>query len=69
MDAVLLKEPKKAYLELADQPAKSIPYIPSEDIANVYNIPREKSKIVKPNPKGIIAQPNKLNIKVNIGLK
>jgi hypothetical protein len=67
--AVDLKEPKKAYLELADQPAKSIPYIPKEDKAKVYKIPKEKSEMAKPCPKGIIPQPNKLKIKVETGAK
>ena len=30
------KVPKKAYLELLDQPAIIIPYTPKEDIANIY---------------------------------
>ena len=32
-------DPKNAYLELADHPANSIPYVAKEDIANRYNIP------------------------------
>lgn len=67
--AVDRKEPKKAYLEFADQPAKSIPYTPNEDKAKVYNIPNEKSDIDKPCPNGIIPHPNKLKIKVEIGAK
>ena len=67
--AVDLREPKKAYLEFADQPAKSIPYTPNEDKANVYKIPNEKSDIANPCPKGITPQPNKLKIKVKIGAK
>ena len=35
MAAVLLNEPKKAYFELADQPANKIPYTPKEDNAKV----------------------------------
>ena len=69
MAAVLLKEPKKAYLELADQPLNNIPYTVNEDKAKVYNIPNEKSDITRPWPKGIIPQPNKLKIKVETGLK
>jgi len=37
---VLLNDPKKAYLELADHPANKIPYVANEDIAKRYNIPR-----------------------------
>ena len=33
-------DPKKAYLELADQPANNIPYVDNEDTANIYNIPK-----------------------------
>ena len=33
--AVLLKEPKKAYLELPDQPANNTPYIPKLESAKV----------------------------------
>jgi hypothetical protein len=33
--AVLLNEPKKAYLELPDQPANNTPYIPKLDSAKV----------------------------------
>ena len=69
MLAVLLREPKKAYLELADHPLNNIPYIPKEDNAKVYNSPSEKSNIDKPGPNGIIAHPNKLNIKVETGDK
>ena len=50
-----LKEPKKAYLELADQPANNIPYTPKEDKAKVYNIPKLKSDKTSPWPKGITA--------------
>jgi len=67
--AVDRREPKKAYLEFADQPAKSTPYIPKEVKAKVYKIPNEKSEIAKPCPKGIIPQPNKENINVDIGAK
>jgi hypothetical protein len=49
-----LIEPKNAYFELAAQPLRSTPYTPNEDKANVYKIPSEKSKRVKPSPKGII---------------
>jgi hypothetical protein len=35
----------------------------------VYKIPNEKSEIAKPCPKGIIPQPNKENINVDIGAK
>lgn len=64
-----LIEPKKAYLELADQPANNTPYIPKEDKAKVYKIPIEKSNKVKPSPKGIIPHPNKLNTSVDTGAK
>jgi hypothetical protein len=49
-----LIEPKNAYFELAAQPLKRTPYTPNEDNAKVYKIPSEKSKRVKPCPKGII---------------
>jgi len=64
-----LIEPKKAYLELADQPANNTPYIPKEDKAKVYRIPIEKSNKVNPCPKGIIPQPNRLKTRVDIGAK
>ena len=67
--AVDLSEPKKAYLELADQPANNIPYTPNEDKAKVYKIPNEKSDIDNPCPKGIIPHPNKLNTNVETGAK
>lgn len=35
----------------------------------MYKRPNEKSKSVKPWPKGIIPQPNKLNINVETGPK
>ena len=53
IEAVLLREPKKAYLELADHPANKTPYIPNDERANVYKIPKEKSEILIPAPKGI----------------
>ncbi len=56
-------------MEFADQPANNIPYTPNEDKAKVYNIPNVKSNKVNPCPKGIIPQPNKLNIKENTGAK
>ena len=31
--------PKKAYLELLDQPATTIPYTPRDDTAKIYIIP------------------------------
>jgi hypothetical protein len=67
--AELLSEPRKAYLELPDQPANKIPYIPKLDKAKVYSNPKEKSNKAKPCPNGITAQPNKLNTKVLIGAK
>ena len=48
MAAVLLNEPRKAYLELPDQPANNTPYIPKLDKAKVYNKPKEKSNNTKP---------------------
>ena len=59
----------KAYLELALHPANKTPQTPKEERAKVYNRPNEKSKRVKPCPKGIIPQPNKLKIKVKTGAK
>jgi hypothetical protein len=69
MAALLLNDPKKAYLELADQPLNNIPYTPREERVKVYNIPIEKSVRALPSPKGIIPHPNKLNINVTTGLK
>jgi hypothetical protein len=43
------------------------PVTPREESAKVYKIPKLKSVKHKPCPKGIIAQPNKLKIKVAIG--
>jgi hypothetical protein len=48
MAEVDLRDPRKAYLELADQPANSTPKIPKEDKAKVYNTPNEKSDKDKP---------------------
>ena len=67
--AVLLKDPRKAYLELALHPAKSIPYVASEDTANIYNTPKSKSEIARPGAKGITAKPNSEKINVIIGPK
>ena len=67
--AVLLKDPKKLYLEAPAQPANSTPYIPKEDRANVYNKPKEKSNKTNPSPKGITPQPNKANINVAQGAR
>ena len=67
--AVLLNEPKNAYLEFADHPASKIPYVDREETANMYNIPRFKSATVKPGPYGITAYPNRENINVIIGPK
>ena len=58
----------KNIFEFADHPLNNIPYTPSEDKVKVYSIPIEKSVKAKPSPKGIIPQPNKLNIKVTTGL-
>lgn len=60
MAAVLLNEPKNAYLELAAQPANNTPYTPKEDKAKVYKIPKLKSDKANPCPKGII--PHKKNL-------
>ena len=62
-------DPKNAYFEFADHPANNTPYTPKEDKAKVYNIPKLKSDITKPCPKGIIAHPNKLKIIVDTGAK
>ena len=48
MAAVDRSDPKKAYLELADQPANKTPYTPKEDKAKVYKIPKEKSERANP---------------------
>src|SRR5882757_6383897 len=66
---LLLNEPKKAYLELADHPANNIPYVANDDTANIYSIPKPKSPIDKPGPYGITAYPNNEKIKVIIGPK
>ena len=56
-----LNEPKKAYLEFADQTANKTPYTVNDDKAKVYNIPNGKSKRDKPCPNGII--PHQINVK------
>ena len=63
MAAVDLNEPRKAYLELALQPANKTPYTLKEDKAKVYNIPNGKSKRVKPCPNGIIPHQKKVKSK------
>jgi hypothetical protein len=60
-------DPKNAYLELLDQPAIIILYTPREEIAKKYKIPKSKLTKTEPIPKGNMAQPIKLIIKVNIG--
>ena len=67
--AVDLKDPKKAYFELADHPANNTPYTPNDDKAKVYNIPIEKSDIANPWPNGITPHPNKLKTKEDTGAK
>lgn len=59
----------KAYFELADQPAKRIPYTPTDEIAIVYRIPSEKSVSARPLPNGITAQPIRLNTRLIIGAR
>jgi len=59
----------KAYFELADQPAKSTPYTPTDEIAIVYRIPSEKSVSASPLPNGITAQPIRLNTRLIIGAR
>ena len=46
--AVVLSEPRKAYLELADQPASNIPYAESEETASIYKIPKLKFHMANP---------------------
>jgi hypothetical protein len=54
---------------LALHPANNIPYTPNDDKAKEYKIPKDKSLIAKPFPKGNTAHPNKLKINVEIGAK
>ena len=56
-------------MELADQPLNNIPYTPKDDKAKEYKTPKDKSAKVKPCPKGITPQPNKLKTKVETGAK
>jgi len=58
-----------AYLELADHPAKRIPYTPTDEIAIVYRIPSEKSVSARPLPNGITAQPIRLKTRLIIGAR
>jgi hypothetical protein len=46
---------KKAYLLLALQSANNILYIAKKETAYIYNIPKLKSLITKPEPNGITA--------------
>jgi hypothetical protein len=64
-----LRDPNKAYLELADQPANNTPNTPKEEIAKKKIIPKERSDMVKAVPKGITAQPKILKVKDKIGAK
>jgi hypothetical protein len=67
--AVDRRDPRKAYLEFADQPLNRTPYTPTDEIANVYRIPKEKSDSVRPAPKGITPHPSKLKIRVITGAR
>jgi len=62
-----LNAPRKAYFELLAQPEISIPYTPSVDTAKIYNIPIPMSAPAIPAPKGMTAQPTRLNINVIVG--
>lgn len=48
-------------------PASNIPYVDKEETAKVYKIPKLKSEINKPEPKGITRKPSKEKIKVITG--
>jgi hypothetical protein len=63
------RAPKKAYLELLDQPAIIMVYTPNEDNAKKYKIPKSILDKTEPSPNGIIIQPIKATTKVNIGDK
>src|SRR5690606_34406986 len=67
--AVDRSPPKKAYLELLDQPDNIIPYTPRAEIANKYNKPIFISDKSAVSLKGITAQPIKLKTNVMIGAK
>jgi hypothetical protein len=54
---------------LADQPANRTPYTPIDEIANEYRIPKLKSLRARPLPKGITAQPSRLNTRLITGAK
>ena len=66
---MLRRDPRNAYLELADHPANRIPYTPTDEIAIEYRIPSEKSVSVSPLPNGITAQPSRLNTRLIIGAR
>lgn len=61
--------PKKAYLELLDQPDKITPNTPNDEAANTKSKPNEISTKKPFKPKGMKDQPNKLSKNVNIGEK
>jgi hypothetical protein len=61
--------PKKAYLELLDQPAIIIVCTPNDDNINTYNKLNRKSQISAPSPKGNTTHPAIANPKVKIGAK
>ena len=56
-------DPINAYLELLDQPDKSIPYTPTEDTAGKYIKDKSLSVNITPKPKGITAHPMTLSTK------
>jgi hypothetical protein len=63
-----LRAPKNAYLELLDQPARTIPYTLKEDIAKKYKIPKSISAKTTPYLKGITNQFKRLKKKTAIGV-
>jgi len=65
--AVDLKDPRKAYLELEDQPARIIPYTPKELTARIYNRPIGTSAKTIPYEIGITDHPIKETTNVRIG--
>jgi hypothetical protein len=65
--AVERKEPKKAYFELLDQPAKIIPYTPNADIIKMKSTPSSTSTKDPQTVYGITVHASKLKVNVNKG--
>jgi hypothetical protein len=59
--------PRKAYLELLDQPAIITECTLSDETAKMYRIPRRKSDSIEPSPIGKTAHPASASAKVKTG--